>query len=345
MRLPCPFRLSGLAKKQESIITAPNYRRLIRFSWKGLTDESEFGCDPVNPNHNYLESMPVDTHWVRELDVTPLLTPDMPDDLASPIVPVLVANKVACLLVELPDEECLLYRPRSHVLVFDPKLPSTEQVRECQINELTPGDYLITHDAKAGFGRTSLNPTNAPLAQVWKTALKEIYSSSPSICTQRMKAAGIELKNLYQAAEQWIEMGDTTITAPKRKHHFKALINEVLGKGIIPQSNKWLGWQEAWFEVEKSRDKAIRHGLIKHSLINEQIVEVLRKSLPKLSELTKSEKYKEDFAADTGLSGEVYFRKIISMHDNYAAPDDQLEKPIGLALAEQYFDPERGHIS
>lgn len=340
-----PLRLSGIVRKPESVILSPNYRRLIRFIWKGLSDETTFGCDPVDPSHNYLSLMPCNIHRVQEIDAAISEESEMPNDLIIHINPLPPINEVTCSLIELPNEQCQMYRPGSHILVFKPKISGPDQIKLCQINELRVGDYLITHDAKAGIGRSNLDPKYAPLAQIWKEALREIYFASPNICTQRMKAAGIELIDLYQAAQQWIEMGDTTITAPQKKSHFKALLNDVLGKDLIPYSEGKYGWQSAWLEIEKSRDTARKHGIMKRDLINEEIIKVLRNNLSKLSSITSKQIASENLGSHTDLTGKILFRKIISIHGNYKAPTEQLEKSIHLAIAEQYLNTERGLLS
>lgn len=340
-----PLRLFGMARKPEIIALSPIYNNLVRFTWHGVTDDAEFGLDPIDIQHNYLSSMPLSTHLIKPsytedlsitLPIEELHTPQtaIADNLILPIKKGI--TDISCALIELPNDSAILLRPKSHTLIFSLVEQSQERIRASSTEDLKVGDYYIDYDLYAGLGKTSVNAVQFPLAVVWKDALSKLYASSPNICVMRMKSAGIDLKDLYRAANSWMHLGDSVISAPKNRLHFKALIEDVLDKVIPPSSEGSAGWERAYHEVEKSRESAIEHGVIKSSIIQDRLIEVLRKNLTRITQLTSTKDVISTTINSEDFNGSIRLQRIITIANSYSAPPEQLERQMSLAIAEQY---------
>ena len=339
-----PFWAYNFAPIPESIVFSPIYNRLIRFTWRGINDEIGFGCDPIDPKHNYLDLMELEVHTLIDENVVGsyISNYEIPED-----IPLFLPNDetsslfTPCVLIELPEDTAMLFRPGSELTVYSKEF---KEVKTSLASQLVIGEFLVIHDVKAGLGGATIDVSSAPLAQVWKRALRENYEFSPSLFIQRITSAGLKLKSLANRTEAWIELGDTVISAPQRKEHFKILINEVLGKEIlVNKAEKIIWWQRAWAEVETSRDNARKHGAVKHSIINDQVISILSNNIERLEcEMSEEEIAKENFAQSTDLNGYIYIKKIISKSSNYSAPADLLEKTMTLIEAEQYSTKQVG---
>ncbi|MFZ0156448.1 hypothetical protein, partial [Pseudomonas sp.] len=201
-----PLRTQGFGKAPESLITSPSYRRIVRFVWTGLADEEGFAEDPVLPTHNYLTSM----RLVRTTVTGNLGTVAPPAEVALADDLVFLDQKVPpgrtlhrCVLVEFPVEYCVLLRPGSRLLVFSPQCTSAEAIGYRSISDVEAGDYLLIHDADADLGEVSVDAAKAPLAALWKKALADAWRRYPSVCSQKMQQAGIDLLDLSRAVQKW----------------------------------------------------------------------------------------------------------------------------------------------
>lgn len=340
-----PLRLYGMAKKPEIIALSPIYNKLIRFTWHGVTDDAEFGLDPVDMQHNYLSSMPLSTHLIKPTYTEDLGTTTPIEELHTPetaisdnlILPIKKGvTDVSCTLIELPNNLAILLRPKSHPLIFSPDENEQDRIRTSSTADLNVGDYYIDYELHTGLGKTSVNATEFPLAVIWKDALSKLYTNSPNICVMRMKSAGIDLKDLYRAANSWMYLGDSVISAPQNRLHFKALIEVVLNRVIPPSSDGTEGWELAYHEVEKSRESAIEHGFIKSSIIQDRLIEVLNKNISKITQLISTKDVISTTVNSEDFNGSIILQKIITIASSYSAPPEQLEKQMSLAIAEQY---------
>ncbi|WEE06617.1 hypothetical protein PXW05_09470 [Serratia marcescens] len=339
-----PLRTRGFGSAPEALITSPSYRRLIRFVWSGLADEEGFADDPVLPTYNYLSSLRSVRITVSENPGTETVVPtaEQVDDL------VFLDNKAStgkalhrCVLVEFPAEYGVLLRPGSRLLVFSPHRTDIEAIGYRQINEVEADDYLLIHDADADLGEVSVDASKAPLAALWKKALADAWKRHPNICLQKMQQAGIDLQDLHRAVHKWKESNGTVIPAPLRKRHFEALLTKVLDPDLIPpkvvNGGTVPGWRQAWREVEASRVNAIQHGAVEHAIVNEQLTAELRRELPAIrSMLSLVYVYPHRLEPESGLTGSVLFKPVISISPDFAAPAEVLEKLLKLPIAERY---------
>lgn len=339
-----PLRTRGFGNVPEALITSPSYRRLVRLIWTGLADEEGFAGDPVLPTHNYLANL-------CSVRTTVTGNPGMvtvPGETESVDDLVFLDQKASagkalhgCVLVEFPAEYGVLVRPGSSLLVFSPHRTDAEAIGYRYIGDVEAGDFLLSHDVDADLGEVIVDATKAPLAAFWKKALADAWRRHPGVCAQRMQQAGIGLQDLSRAVQKWTAMNGTVIRAPLRKKHFEALLTKVLDPELIPPivaDGKMVpGWRRAWAEVESTRVTAIQHGAVENAIVNEQLVAELLKELPAISQMISlDEVYRHLLQRESGLTGSVAFKPVISISPHFAAPAEQLEKPLKLLVSEQY---------
>ena len=133
-----------------------------------------------------------------------------------------------------------------------------------------------------------------------------------------------------------MHLGDSVISAPRSRLHFQALIEVVLDKVIPPSSDGSAGWERAYHEVEKSRESAIEHGVIKSSIIQDRLIEVLKKNITKITQLTSTKDVISTTINSEDFNGSIHLQRIITIANSYSAPPEQLERQMSLAIAEQY---------
>lgn len=339
-----PLRTRGFGNVPEALITSPSYRRLVRLVWAGLADEEGFADDPVLPTHNYLASLCSARTTVTGNPGTVTVPPETEpaDDLVF-LDQKAPASKVLhrCVLVEFSTEYGVLLRPGSRLLVFSPHCTDAEAIGYRYIGDVEAGDYLLIHDADADLGEVSVDAAKAPLAVLWKKALADAWRRHPSVCTKKMKQAGIGLLDLPRAVQNWTAMNGTVIRAPMRKKHFEALLTKVLDPELIPpmvtDGRTVPGWRQAWAEVESTRVTAIQNGAVGNAIVNEQLVAELYKEMPTIRDMISlDDVYRHRLQPESGLTGSVEFKPVISLSPDFAAPAEQLEKPLKLPVAEQY---------
>ncbi|MFF5867657.1 hypothetical protein [Pseudomonas sp. NPDC012596] len=341
-----PLRTRGFGNAPEALITSPSYRRLVRLVWAGLSDEEGFADDPVLPTYNYLTTMrSVRTTVTGSLGEWDGLTGKEPvDDLAIIDQKVLVKKALyGCVLVEFPDEYGVLLRSGSRLLVFSPSCTDadTEIIGYRHVSDVAAGDYLLVHDADADLGEVSVDAAKAPLAALWKNALSDLWRRHPRVCIQKMQQAGINLRDLSRAVQKWTVMNGTVIRAPLRKKHFEALLTKVLDPELIPSMSvdgrTVLGWRRAWAEIEATRVSAIQHGALENAIVNEQLVAELSKELASIrGMISLDDVYRHLLQPESGLTGSVAFKPVLSISSDFSAPAEQLGKLLRLPIAEQY---------
>ncbi|MBV4483255.1 hypothetical protein [Pseudomonas khavaziana] len=339
-----PLRMRGFGYAPEALITSPTYRRLVRLIWTGLADEEGFADDPVLSSHNYLATLRSLRTTVTGNLGTVTLSAEMEsgDDLVFLDQKATTGKSLHdCVLVEFPAEYSVLLRPGSRLLVFSPHCTDADAIGYRHIGDVDAGDYLLIHDADADLGEVSVDVTKAPLAVLWKEGLADAWRRHPGACAQKMQQAGIGLQDLSRAVQKWTAVNGSVIRAPLRKKHFEALLTKVLDPELIPpivaDGRTVPGWRRAWAEVESTRVNAIQHGAVENAIVNEQLVAELRKELPAIRHLISlDEVYPYLLQPESGLTGSVTFKPVLSISPHFAAPADLLEKPLKLLVSEQY---------
>lgn len=335
-----PLRSKGFSKFHEQIFLAPIYKKLVRFVWCGLKDEQEFGSDPVLSSYNFVLNMPLEVFEVsddlnNEEELT-LIDDDI--GLLDLIVEPIFDDSTQCILIELSKNQGVLIRPKTNVLVYNP-YNTESKIYYLNANSIEDGLFLITHTVEADLGGVSFDISNAPLARIWKAALKELFNRSPEACLQKLHNAGIILKDPYRAIESWISFYGSVVTAPLKKIHFRLLLTKVLNdikiSEVVIGRRTIQGWERAWNEVEKSRGNAQKHGKLEHEIIDEQLIGELYKYID--DEILKNkETFFFEISSGDGLKGTVTLEKINSVSFGYSAPTEKLNLHMHLALLEQY---------
>jgi hypothetical protein len=339
-----PLRTHGMAKTPEALITSPAYRRLVRFVWKGLTDEEQFAADPLVPEHNWLTTMRSVRHSVTDsarVGASPLVEEPADDIVFFAGTKVADRGMHRCVLVELPGDWGVLLRPGTSQLIFAPLRNDCDAIAYRHIIDVEEGDYLLIHDADADFGEISVDAAKAPLAALWKKALADLYKRQSGLCVQKMKDAGISLRHLHRAAESWMSLNGSVIHAPQRRDHFQALLTCVIDPELIParshNGQAVPGWRLAWAEVAASRSTAVEHGVMESAIVNEQLIVELRNELGHLRDMVSPDGgYHHLLTPESGLAGSVRFDPVISIASGFAAPQEEFGKPMKLFVAEQY---------
>ncbi|MEL5367311.1 hypothetical protein PTR03_24730, partial [Serratia nevei] len=81
----------------------------------------------------------------------------------------------------------------------------------------------------------------------------------------------------------------------------------------------------------------IQHGAVEHAIVNEQLTAELRRELPAISSmLSLVYVYPHRLEPESGLTGSVLFKPVISISPDFAAPAEVLEKLLKLPIAERY---------
>lgn len=335
-----PLRSKGFSKFHEQIFLAPIYKKLIRFVWCGLKDEQDFGSDPVLSSYNFVSNMPLNVFDVSD-DLNNEVELTVVDDdigLLDLIVEPIFDDLTQCILIELSKNQGVFIRPKTNVLVYNP-YNTENKIYYINANSIEDGLFLITHTVEADLGGVSFDISSAPLARIWKAALKELFNRSPEACLQKLHNAGIILKDPYRAIESWISFYGSVVTAPLKKIHFRLLLTKVLNDlkicEVVIGRRTIQGWERAWNEVEKSRGNAQKHGKLEHEIIDEQLISELYKYID--DEILRNEEtFFFEISSDEGLKGTVTLEKVNSVSFGYSARTEKLNLHMHLALLEQH---------
>lgn len=341
------FRIEGMQSVTPAILTAPRYRKLIRYCWDRAMDESDIARDPVAHDVDYLNLIPSRTYSLNDgscvTDPVYIDTTDLDQQLLSwRLGDATVKNEtVNSLCFTLPGNQAVFFR-RGHSQLVWKIHQGTKNVCFLNARELLIGDYWIDSEVEVDLGKTEIDPNDFPLTQVWKNALKECYRKQPSKCVSDMRLAGIALKDLHKAAKTWSEFSRYRVNTPLKVNDFQALIEQVLPSEI------WAGvplsgydnpiWEQAWSEVRNYRSQMIEDGQLSNQIVNEQLRVELSKALQAYSEVFSSieESIPYTLPANTGLVGKVVLRKILSVKGRYSVPEEILSKVMDISHAEQF---------
>lgn len=339
------FRREGMQKIAPAILTAPKYKKLVRFCWDRTMDEEGVASDPVVAELDYLELMPVTKHQLddgsvatslidtNELDQ--LMARGFFDEQQSDSAP------VSCLRLVLPGHQAVLFR-RGHSQLIYQNVEGHDEVLSIKARDIKPGDYWVETDVEVDLGKEEINPEDYPMAQIWKAALSDLYRRNPSLCVTLMSNAGIRLKDLHKAAKNWGRFYKYTVNAPQKKLYFKALLEQVLSQNI------WEGFslaapqysvsENAWNELSSYKSQMIEDGQLGHQIVSEQLQSELSKALRAyfsvLSRLESS--FPFTLPDDSGLSGKVVFRKVQRVDRGFRATEENLSKLMDVEVSEQF---------
>jgi hypothetical protein len=352
-----PLRSKGWGSAPDALISAPRFATLVQIVWSGCGDEDDFGYDPVEvPGGNAGASSSAHAaarrgtdprvRWTRNLTHvgdsvadSAAMTPD--NDELKFFYELGRASEVRrATLVQIDEEDGILYPPHSQVPTFDPA-PYAEE----PIGYRTPGETLVEGMflLKPLLGAADLGALRAGeghYSRIWKERLREEFLRAPDTLLQRLRAAGIQLRNLRSCVRQWCRPPSTVIHAPQQRRHFEIVVR-VLGIDHDPATGArtlrrpW--WEYAWAEIGHTRGEAIQTGIQEHEIVDEQLFAILNEMLPEIRRHVEAEAiFLIEIAPGRALSGAVRFYKVRSIEAGFLAPDTTLKEICDLDTIEQW---------
>jgi hypothetical protein len=348
-----PLRSKGWGSAPDAILSAPRFAKMVQIVWSGCGDEDDFGYDPARIIGG--DASTADTtaagagspvmHWKRnvitvgnaaEMAMTP------PDDDELKFFHALghIAEVRRATLLEIDDEDGILYPPHSQVPIFDATANADEPLGYRLPGEtLTEGMFLLwpllgTADLGA------LHAREGRYSRIWKERLRDEMRRGPDDLVRRLRAAGIELRNLLSCVRQWCRPPSTVIHAPQQRRHFEILVR-VLGiehdvaPGMRTPRHQW--WQYAWSEIGHTRGEAIQTGIQEHEIVDESLFAILGDLLPEIRRRAAAESiFDLELPVGRELTGVVRFYKIRLLEDGFLVPDTMLKSICDLDSVEQW---------
>jgi hypothetical protein len=352
-----PLRPQGWGSVPDAILTAPRFGTLVQIVWAGSADEDGFGYDPVStPLEVPAASNPIVTQdrecsprtvvWTR----TNVQVGDPLSDTAADyeydelkyfheLSRGLEMHRAT--LVQIDEEDGILYPPHSQVAAFDPTLNV-----EAPFGYKLPGETLNENMfiISPALGAADLGETKAGeghYSRIWKERLRKEFRYTPNQLLRRLREGGIELRNLRYCVRQWCRPPSTVIHAPQLKRHFEILIGvlnleeDVNGTESTPLRRPW--WEYAWSEIGHARVEAIQTGIQEHEIVYDQFFVILNDLLPEIRNRVLAESiFEVAIPPGRDLQGVVRFYKVLSIEEGFLAPDSFLKVISDLTAIEQW---------
>ena len=350
-----PLRSRGWGAAPDALVTAPRFSNLIQFVWLGCGDEPGFGYDPVSPPTEsttqprtgdpatgHVATGPI--RWVSQIsrtgeDPQADLANQVEDEFGLLAAPNHPGEKRSAVLVQLDDEQGILFPPQSKVLSFDPDPTLTNQLGRRIPGALLAGMFVIRpllRDVDLG----GLQAEHGHYSCIWKERLIEERHKGAGDLVTRLLKEGLHLAYLYPAIAHWCELPTTVIHAPQRRQHFEILIR-ILGidfpKTDDPRRANAPWWQYAWNEIRRSRGEAIAAGFQEQDIVEEQLLATLETMLPEIQRLAAtSEGFLIQLPPDQSLQGAALFNKVTFVEDGFVAPQTELKIVRDLNTLDQW---------
>jgi hypothetical protein len=344
-----PLRSKGWGSAPDALLSAPRFERMIHIVWSGCGDEDDFGYDPGALTASATGAAPAETslprRWARELirigdadDITAAIGDE--DDLKVFHSLSRSTEVRRATLVEIDEEDGILYPPHSQVSTFDPTPYADESIGYRLAGEtLAEGMFLIWPLlGVADLG--ALRAAEGRYSHIWKDRLREDVQNGPDAFVRRLREAGIELRHLRSCVRQWCRPPSTVIHAPQQRRHFEILAR-VLGTDhdvVTPARTvprPW--WEYAWSEIARARGEAIQTGIQGHEIVDEQLFAILNGLLPEIRRRAAVEPIFElQIPAGKDLTGAVRFYKVRSIEDGFLVPDTMVKVICALDTVEQW---------
>ena len=330
-----PLRSQGWSKTPLSILSAPKYKKLLRFCWSHTSDEETFGLEPVTGAPDFLNYFTTNEELsiknVQFENVTNYeITFEDQDDFKF-LVDRPITNNQTCsssVLIEFPGQKGVLLTLGSHQLIFNQR----KIFKEKPAKEIEQGDFLVLNNIQADLGSSNIFNQRYKFSSIWKKALQDKYINSPDELMENLKKSGVYLLDLHGAIKRWIQPDNEVISAPQNKKHFELLFNNIFNVNPAP-----LKWQKAWHEIMHSRVNAIQEGRIEHSILNEQVLQELEKRKEELHEkCLKGDFFNELITSEAGIFGTISFYPVITVSSGFQTPKDKLEHINSISDLEPY---------
>ena len=340
------LRSRGWGRCPDALLTAPRFETIINFVWSGLRDEPGFGLDPVlstliiddqSKGNFYLSlggiswrqiySRIGDTISEEQKDELALIDGNEFEQLNTFDAPKL--RRAA--LVQVNETEGILVTAREELLFFSPERESHDQILLCPLVEIDTSDetFLIIPDID-DIDWSKPHARAGKYSQIWKACLsKEIKNDHTGFCNC-LRDKGVNLLCLYHRLLEWEKPPDTVIPAPKKREHFRILIDLLnIDFEIRPLGQRLPWWMYAWNEISHSKGEAISEGRYGHQLEDEIILEQLHLLTNdiKIHSETKN-RFSIPIPTTSNLVGQFSFYRIITVENGLLASDLACDRKI-----------------
>lgn len=352
-----PLRSKGWGAAPDAVLTAPRFVNLIQVVWAGCADEGDFGYDPIAADMGDLgAARPAQTEVRRVMPSTIVWTRnvvhfgDAPSeaDAGSELDELKMFRELTrasemrhATLVQIDEEDGILYPPHSEVATFDPASEAEEPIAHRLLDATLSEGMFVIWPVLGTADLGGLHAGEGHYSRIWKECLRKQFRYTPNDLLRRLREGGIELKNLRSRVRQWCRPPSTVIHAPQQHRHFETLIR-VLGidhdatvAGPRMLSRPW--WEYAWSEIGQARGEAIQTGMQEQEIIDEQLFVILQDLLPEIRRCAQTQDcFQLKIPADKPLQGMVRFYKVRSIEESFLVPDTFLKVICDVDTIEQW---------
>ncbi len=352
-----PLRSKGWGSAPDAVLSAPRFGTLVQIVWAGCADEDDFGYDPVaarisngvtpsltkGENQGGLGSA---ISWTRSV----IHFGDSPSDAdaGSELDELKMFRDLTrasemrhATLVQIDEEDGILYPPHSAVATFDPAPIAEEPITYRLPGETLSEGMFVIWPLLGTADLGALHAGEGHYSRIWKERLREKFRYTPNDLLRRLREDGIELRNLRSCVRQWCRPPSTVIHAPQQRRYFEILIR-VLGidHDVAVASSRALRrpwWEYAWSEIGHARGEAIQSGMQEHEIIDEQLFVILHDLLPEIRRRAETQDFfQAEIPADKPLQGAVRFYRVRSIEEGFLVPDTILKVICDLDTIEQW---------
>ncbi len=355
-----PLRSRGWGSAPDALLTAPRFSHLIQIVWSGCGDEPDFGYDPVcapsapqGPGKGVTTTPTSQTpggaspvSWMKNVThssdgTTPAgdYEPDSDEFQIFREMNQPEGNRPA-ILVQIDEEQGILYPPHAKVLSFDPAPSAHEPLSYRLPGETLATGMFIIRALLHGVDLGGLQAEHGHYSRIWKERLRQERQKDQPGLIGRLFSHGLVLGYLRNAIAHWCEEPTTVIHAPQLARHFEILIR-VLGieftgtDALRPARRPW--WQYAWDEIRRSRGEAIAAGFHEQDLIDEQLLAILKNLLADIRRLAaEAEGFALPIPPGQTLQGAALFNKVLSVEEGFHAPQTEIRVVRDLNTFEQW---------
>lgn len=351
-----PLRSRGWGSAPDALLSAPRFATMIQIVWAGCADEEDFGYDPISrsttrpaaagarsPDQQIVRGA---VSWAREVkhygessSDSAALGPDL-DDLGFFHELSRSTEVRRATLVQIDEEDGILYPPHSQVATFDPTPHIEDPIGYRLPGETLTEDMFVIWPLLGAADLGALKAGDGHYSRIWKERIRDKFQYTPDDLLRRLREGGIELRNLRSCVRQWCRQPSTVIHAPQQRRHFEILIgaldidHDTLA-GSPALRRPW--WEYAWNEIARARGEAIQTGMQEHEIVDEQLFVLLNELLTQIRRLAQTETiFQVDILPDKPLQGAVRFYKVRSVEEGFLVPDTILKVITDLDTIEQW---------